>query len=96
MLKSRGEQADWRSTKKVPFRQEQILPTKARRPGETSQAQMLQEKRVRLASTVEGLVIQKKSAGSIQMLYVSIVKRRVMLRESARARPNQGRVSFNR
>ncbi|XP_052489905.1 uncharacterized protein LOC128042557 [Gossypium raimondii] len=36
-----------------------------------------------------GLVIQKKNVGSIQMLYASIAKRRVMLKESAKARPNQ-------
>ena len=80
----------------MPFRQEQILPTKARRPEETSQRMMLQGEKVRLASTVERLVIQKKNAGSIQMLCVSIVRRRVMLRESVRARPNQGTISFNR
>ena len=96
MLKSRGEHSDWRSTKKVPFRQEQILPTKARRPGETSQRMMLQGAMTSPADIPRSLAIQKTDAGLGQMQYANTVRRRAMLKGSAKTGVNQGRINFSR
>ncbi|XP_052478487.1 uncharacterized protein LOC128034012 [Gossypium raimondii] len=63
-LPEREELADWRSTRKVPFRQRPILPTKAKRPGKTSQSMMLQGKEIKLA----GIGLQKPRQSQLQQM----------------------------
>ncbi|XP_017635648.1 uncharacterized protein LOC108477639 [Gossypium arboreum] len=62
--KSKEELADWRSTNKFPFKPKPSLPralllTKARRYGETSLSQILQEEGTNPAGIAKGLVIQR-------------------------------------
>ena len=90
MHKSKEELAEWRSTKKVPSKPKPslvraLLPTKARRLGEISLSQMLQEDRIDLVDIAKGLVIQRPNAGLGQMLNANIAKKWGMLKEFAKA-----------
>ncbi|KAK5833872.1 hypothetical protein PVK06_017738 [Gossypium arboreum] len=78
--KSKGEPADRRSTKKVPFKPRADLPraplaTKGRKPGQTSLVQMVQEEGISLANIAKGSIIQRQTIGSGLMCSAKSVKR---------------------